>query len=110
VGREQVSLDVGLGFGKTVEHNLQLLAHLGSFRKWNRPLLLGASRKSFIAQVADEAGVAERLAGSLACACWGAQQGVAIVRTHDVAATRQALRVGEAILARRPGASPIRHS
>jgi dihydropteroate synthase len=110
VGREQVTLDVGLGFGKTVEHNLQLLAHLGSFRKWNRPLLLGASRKSFIAQVADEAGVAERLAGSLACACWAAQQGVAIVRTHDVAATRQALRVGEAILARRPGASPIRDS
>jgi dihydropteroate synthase len=68
-------------------------------------LLLGASRKSFIAQVAGEAGVAERLPGSLACACWGAQQGVNIVRTHDVAATRQALRVSEAILARRSGGS-----
>jgi dihydropteroate synthase len=105
VGREQVVLDPGLGFGKTVEHNLQLLAQLGSFTRWNRPLLLGASRKSFIAQVAGEAGVAERLPGSLACACWGAQQGVNIVRTHDVAATRQALRVSEAILARRSGGS-----
>jgi dihydropteroate synthase len=55
--------------------------------------------------VAGEAGVGERLPGSLACACWGAQQGVSIVRTHDVAATRQALRVGEAILARRSGGS-----
>jgi dihydropteroate synthase len=103
VDREQVVLDVGLGFGKTVEHNLQLLAHLGSFTRWNRPLLLGASRKSFIPKVAGEAGVDERLPGSIACACWGAQQGVAIVRTHDVTATRQALRVSEAIRARRSG-------
>lgn len=108
VGREQVVLDVGLGFGKTVEHNLQLLAHLGSFTRWNRPLLLGASRKSFIQQVAGEVGMADRLPGSLACACWGARQGVAIVRTHDVAATRQALRVSEAILARQPDDSSNR--
>jgi dihydropteroate synthase len=108
VGREQVVLDVGLGFGKTVEHNLQLLAHLGSFTRWNRPLLLGASRKSFVAQVTGEAGVTDRLPGSLACACWGVQQGVSIVRTHDVAATRQALRVSEAILARRPDDSSNR--
>jgi dihydropteroate synthase len=108
VGREQVVLDVGLGFGKTVEHNLQLLAHLGSFTRWNRPLLLGASRKSFVAQVTAEAGVTDRLPGSLAFACWGVQQGVSIVRTHDVAATRQALRVSEAILARQPDDSSKR--
>jgi dihydropteroate synthase len=104
VGLDQVVLDVGLGFGKTVGHNLQLLAQLDSFTKWRRPLLLGASRKSFIPRVAGEAGVAERLPGSLACACWGARHGVNIVRAHDVAATRQALRVSEAILTRRSGA------
>jgi len=102
VGPEQVVLDVGLGFGKTAEHNLQLLAKLGSFTRWNRPLLLGASRKSFVPQAAGEADAVDRLPGSLACACWAAQQGVSVVRTHDVAATRQALRVTEAILARQP--------
>jgi dihydropteroate synthase len=96
----QVILDVGLGFGKTVEHNLTLLAGLAYFRKWNRPLLLGASRKSFLGQVAGGAGVNERLPGSLACACWAVQAGANIVRAHDVAATRQALRLTEAILAR----------
>jgi dihydropteroate synthase len=102
VSPEQVALDVGIGFGKTVEHNLQLLASLDSFTKWNRPLLLGASRKSFISQVTGEAPAGDRLPGSLACACWAAQNGVRIVRTHDVAATRQAVRLAEAILARRP--------
>ena len=100
VSRDQVVLDVGLGFGKTAGHNLELLAHLGSFTRWNRPLLLGASRKSFIPRVAGEAGESDRLPGSLACACWGAQQGVAIVRTHDVAATRQALRMTGAMMAK----------
>ena len=97
VQREQVVLDVGIGFGKTVEHNLQLLARHDSFTKWNRPLLLGASRKSFIPKASDEPDTADRLAGSLACVCWGAQHGASIVRTHDVAATRQALRVIEGI-------------
>jgi dihydropteroate synthase len=94
-------LDVGIGFGKTVEHNLQLLASLDSFKKWDRPLLLGASRKSFIPQAAGQAAAVDRLPGSLACACWAVQRGVQIVRTHDVAATRQALWLTEAILARR---------
>ena len=102
VSQEHVVLDVGIGFGKTVEHNLQLLASLDSFTKWNRPLLLGASRKSFIPQVAGLAPATDRLPGSLACACWATQRGARIVRTHDVAATRQALRLTEAILARRP--------
>jgi len=101
VDRERVVLDVGIGFGKTADHNLQLLAGLGRFKKWNRPLLLGVSRKSFIGQVADGAAVTERLPGSLACACWGVQAGAHILRTHDVAATRQALRLTEAILAHR---------
>jgi dihydropteroate synthase len=101
VGMEQIILDVGLGFGKTPEHNLQLLAALNRFTTWNRPVLLGASRKSFIRQVTMETGTDDRLAGSLACACWGVAAGASIIRTHDVAATRQAVRLTEAIVARR---------
>src|SRR5262245_35029809 len=97
---ESVILDVGIGFGKTVEHNLQLLAALGSFRKWNRPLLLGASRKAFLSGVAGGE-LAERLPGSLACACWAVVAGAQLVRTHDVTATRRAIRMTEAILARK---------
>ena len=100
VSAEQVILDVGVGFGKTTEHNLQLLAAWRSFTKWDRPLLLGVSRKSFIGRMAGETGVDDRLPGSLACACWALQSGASIVRAHDVAATRQALRMTEAILAR----------
>ena len=101
VSAEQVVLDVGIGFGKTVEHNLQLLAGLKHFQKWNRPLLLGASRKSFLQQVVGGAETAQRLPGSLAGACWGVAEGVNLIRTHDVAATRPAVRTTEAILARR---------
>ena len=101
VGHERVVLDVGIGFGKTAGHNLELLAGLGSFREWNRPLLLGVSRKSFIARVAGDVEAIARLPGSLACACWAVQHGVSIVRTHDVAETRQAIRMTEAILAQR---------
>ena len=102
IAREQVILDVGIGFGKTATHNLQLLMRLESFTSWGRPLLLGASRKSFIRQVTGEERDVERLGGSLACACWAVQHGAGILRIHDVAATRQAVRVTEAILAQRP--------
>jgi dihydropteroate synthase len=101
VSHERVVLDVGIGFGKTAEHNLELLAGLESFREWNRPLLLGVSRKSFIARVAGDVEATARLPGSLACACWAVQHGVSIIRTHDVAETRQAIRMTEAILAQR---------
>ena len=94
---EQVVLDVGIGFGKTVEHNLQLLGALGSFTYLGRPLALGVSRKSFLGKLAD--GGTERLPGALACTVLAVGAGVQIFRTHDVAATVQALRVAEAILA-----------
>ena len=97
---EQVVLDVGVGFGKTTEHNLQLLARLDTLAQWNRPVLLGVSRKSFIPRVAGDTDAADRLPGSLACACWGVERGANIIRTHDVAATRQALRLTEAVMAR----------
>jgi dihydropteroate synthase len=98
VASDQVVLDVGIGFGKTVEHNLQLLALLNTFTKWKRPILVGASRKGFIGRITGADQPAARLPGSLACACWGVASGASVVRAHDVAATRQAIRMTESIL------------
>ncbi len=100
VGADQVVLDAGMGFGKTLEHNLQLLAGLESFTRLGRPMLLGVSRKSFIGKLTGGP-EDERLPGSLACTVLAAEAGVQLFRTHDVAATVRALRVTEAILARR---------
>jgi dihydropteroate synthase len=94
---EQVVLDVGFGFGKTPEHNLQLLAGLRSFTKWRRPLLVGVSRKSFIGMTLG-APVEKRLPASLACTTVALATGVQIIRTHDVLETLQAVRMTEAIL------------
>lgn len=100
VGQEQVILDVGIGFGKTAEHNLELLAGLNSFTKFARPLLIGVSRKSFMGKLLG-VDVDERLPAGLACACWALQSGAQIIRTHDVGATLQAVRMTEDILNRR---------
>jgi len=96
----QVVLDPGIGFGKSLEHNLKLLAHVDSFTTLTRPLLVGASRKSFIGKLLGTE-VDKRLPASLACAVWSRLYGVHIVRTHDVAATWQAVRMAEAVLAER---------
>jgi dihydropteroate synthase len=100
IAREQVILDVGIGFGKTLEHNLLLIAGLRSFTKLERPLLLGVSRKSFLGRLAG-AETPGRLPAALACASLAVEWGVQIVRTHDVAETAQAVRMTEAILGRR---------
>jgi dihydropteroate synthase len=97
---EQVVLDVGIGFGKTLEHNLQLLAGLGQFKRWQRPLAVGVSRKSFIGKLLG-AETADRLPGGLACANWAVQCGVGLIRTHDVRPTVQAVRMTEALMARK---------
>ena len=99
VDAERVILDPGIGFGKTAEHNLQLLAGLGSFTSLGRPLLLAVSRKSFLGKVA--AGGAGRLPGALACTVLAFEAGMRMFRTHDVEATLQALRLTEAIQARK---------
>ncbi len=93
---EQILLDPGIGFGKTPDHNLQLLAGLRRFTIHHRPLLLGVSRKSFMGRFV-EAGTKDRLPASLACTLWAAAQGVQFFRTHDVSETRQALRMFECI-------------
>jgi dihydropteroate synthase len=100
---EQVVLDVGIGFGKTLEQNLSLLANVKIFTKLRRPLLLGVSRKSFIGKLLG-AEVNERLPASLACATLAVEAGMQIIRTHDVAETIQAVRMAEAVLFRRKNA------
>jgi dihydropteroate synthase len=96
VAPEQVVLDPGIGFGKTAEHNLQLLTGLGSLTKFARPIVIGVSRKSFIGKTVG-AGLEQRLPGSLACACWVVAHGAQIIRAHDVAETAQAVRMTEAL-------------
>ncbi len=97
VGLEQIVLDPGIGFGKNPRHNLQLLANLSALTRQGRPLLLGVSRKSFLAKFSS-ANPNERLPASLACATLAIQSGANFVRVHDVAATVQAVRMAEAIL------------
>jgi dihydropteroate synthase len=99
VAPEQIVFDVGIGFGKTMEHNLQLLAGLRSFTTLQRPLLIGVSRKSFIGKLLGT-NLNERMPASLACASLAIQAGVQIIRAHDVAETIQAVRMTEAILSR----------
>lgn len=93
---EQLILDPGIGFGKTAEQNLRLLAGLGRFREHGRPILVGASRKSFIAHV-DSSPPGQRLGGSLAAVAAGARGQASIFRVHDVAETIQFLQVRNAI-------------
>jgi dihydropteroate synthase len=94
---EQVILDPGIGFGKTLEHNLELLGGLSDYVALEQPVLLGVSRKSFIGKLTG-AETRERLPGALACACLAVAAGVRILRVHDVRETVQAVRMAEAIL------------
>lgn len=96
----QVVLDVGIGFGKTLEHNLQLLAGARDFSMLQRPMLLGASRKSFLGSLLGvDSG--QRLAGSLGCAAWAVNAGVQMLRVHDVTETVQVVRLLEALQKRK---------
>lgn len=95
--RERILIDPGIGFGKTVDHNLSILQRLHAFRALGYPLLLGVSRKSFIGTVAREPDAQRRLPGSISAALWAAQQGAKILRVHDVAETVQALNVWRAM-------------
>ncbi|MDP3853437.1 dihydropteroate synthase [Phenylobacterium sp.] len=98
VAREKIWLDPGVGFGKTLAHNLTLLAHMDAIVALGFPVLLGVSRKRFIAALDPVAEPADaRLPGSLAAALAGVQAGVAALRVHDVAETVQALKVWDAI-------------
>lgn len=96
ITNERILLDPGFGFGKTLDHNLQLLARLGEMAKLGFPLLVGLSRKSMLGALLQR-DVNERLPGSLALAIAAAERGASIIRVHDVAATVDALRVMSAV-------------
>ena len=101
----RVVLDPGIGFGKTADHNLTLLARLGELRALGRPVLLGVSRKGFMGKLLSR-GVEERLPASLAAVCHAVVRRAAqVVRVHDVRATRDAVTLLAAI-AEREGGSP----
>jgi dihydropteroate synthase len=97
VDEERIWLDPGLGFGKALEHNLELLRRLGELRELGRPLLIGTSRKSFLGKI-DDSPVGERLGGTIATSVLAAAEGVDVLRVHDVAETVEAMRVASAIL------------
>jgi dihydropteroate synthase len=99
IARERIAIDPGIGFGKTVEHNLSLLKHLDRLVALGCPVVLGVSRKSFVAKLSYGEPPKARLPGSLAAALAGVARGAAILRVHDVAETRQALSVWRAIAA-----------
>jgi len=94
----RIILDPGIGFGKTVEHNLSLLRHLDRFTNLNCPLLIGVSRKRFLGAVTGEQDAARRAPASIAAGLWAVAQGqAAILRVHDVAETAQAVKAWQAI-------------
>ncbi len=99
IPRARIVTDPGIGFGKTVAHNLTLLQNLSLFHSLGCPILLGASRKRFIGEISRTPVAADRIPGSLAVALGGAAQGVQILRVHDVAETRAALDLWRATLA-----------
>jgi dihydropteroate synthase len=96
IARERIVLDPGFGFGKTLEHNLALLRGLKVLAAAGYPVLAGLSRKSMIGALTGRP-VGERMAGSVAAALLAAQRGAAILRVHDVAATRDALKIWQAV-------------
>jgi dihydropteroate synthase len=95
--RDRILIDPGIGFGKSVDHNLTLLQRLQALATLGYPLLAGVSRKSFIGAVAREPEAQRRVPGSIAAALWAAQQGAKILRVHDVPETVQALDVWQAM-------------
>jgi dihydropteroate synthase len=97
IARDKIILDPGLGFAKTAAQSLELLRRVGELRRLGFPLLVGASRKSFIGQLSGEQEPARRVAGSVAAALFAASQGAAILRVHDVADTAQALKVWQTL-------------
>ena len=98
LGREKIIIDPGFGFGKSLEHNLILLKNLTEFKKLNLPILVGLSRKSMIGDVLKST-IENRLQGSVSAAVIAYLSGATIIRTHDIAETKDALRMAQAISA-----------
>lgn len=103
IRRENLLLDPGIGFGKTLAHNLTMLSRLDEFAELGLPLLIGVSRKRFIGMVSGEKDTEARLAGTIAANVMALERGARIFRVHDVAENVQALKVAAAILERGGG-------
>ena len=97
ISPEQIAFDPGIGFGKSLKHNIELMSQLNKFNVFQRPVLIGASRKSFIEKLLGTP-VEKRLPASLTCATWAIMQGSQIIRAHEVAETVQAVRMAEALI------------
>jgi dihydropteroate synthase len=97
IDRSKLIVDPGIGFGKSLSHNLALMAGLPDLKNLGAPVLVGASRKRFIAALDRDGPARDRIGGSLAAALAAAARGASILRVHEVAATRQALAVAAAI-------------
>jgi dihydropteroate synthase len=106
IDERRLLLDPGIGFGKTVEHNLQLLARLDELVALGPPLVIGTSRKSFLGRIGGAAAASERLAGTIATNVLALERGASVFRVHDVAPLREALAVAGATLAGRWTESP----
>jgi len=98
IAEERIAVDPGIGFGKTVEHNLALLRRLDEIAAIGRPVVVGASRKSFLGKITGRDDPHQRVLGTVAANVLAYERGAEIFRVHDVAATRDALAVAAATL------------
>ena len=96
IAADRIIIDPGIGFGKTIEHNLEILRRLSEFRRLHKPLLIGTSRKSFIGNILGLP-VTERVEGTTATVCWSIAHGADIVRVHDVKANVRAAQMTDAL-------------
>ncbi|HEX8323290.1 MAG TPA: dihydropteroate synthase [Tepidisphaeraceae bacterium] len=101
VARERILLDPGIGFGKTIDHNLTLLRELSTLTTLPYAMLVGVSRKGFIGRLTGRTDPADRVFGTAAAVAWSVSQGAAIVRVHDVAAMADVVAVAGAIVGRK---------
>lgn len=97
ISEEMIIIDPGIGFGKTLEHNLEIIRNLSSFKDIGRPILIGPSRKSFIGKILDDAPPSERLEGTLSAISIAVFNGANIVRVHDVKEASKAVRIAHAL-------------
>jgi dihydropteroate synthase len=93
IAEERILLDPGIGFGKTIEHNLELLRRLGEFLDLGRPLVIGTSRKAFLGRLTGRESPDDRVAGTIATNVLAYERGARVFRVHDVAPLRDALTV-----------------
>jgi dihydropteroate synthase len=105
IAEERIWIDPGIGFGKTVEQNLELVRRLGELHELGRPILVGTSRKSFIGRITSRE-VGDRLGGTIASNVLALAAGADMLRVHDVAEVAQALTVADVVIGRRAWQTP----